>query len=467
MAWNRTQQHVLAVAPDALWRIISDPSRLPDWNPAVRSLVPAHDGALVPGTRLAFTPNPPLLGAVHSRTAPDAVITRNQTGTSFAWRQPQPGGGLLVHWQIAEHPVGTLLTQRVAIEGHGSLLFTESNAKPLASHFAENCARLYRLAGGTTDPSRRVVIAGGSGFLGIRLAAHLFCRGLDPVILTRTPDPVSPFRQVRWDGRSQGAWTGELANTEGTVSLVNLAGRLVDARPTTEVIAELRDSRVDATRALVQASRKHTAPLQRWVQASTTAIYSDAGDERLTEDSPLPTAGAALPQMTGVAQPWEEALNGAHADRTTILRTGIVLEQECPAFDRLSLLTRIGLGGPIGSGRQWVSWIHLEDWLRIVRVGLGLEPGIELDEGVVVAAAPHPVRNAEFMAALRSTLAPGPLKRFSLPTPEPVLRLGATALRTDPALGLTGRHATSRRLPDAGFTFTYPELDGALAAITG
>lgn len=467
MAWNRTQQHVLALAPDDVWRIISDPSRLPDWNPAVRSLAPAHDGALVPGTRLAFTPNPPLLGAVHSRTAPDAVITRNQAGAAFAWRQPQPGGGLLVHWEIADHPVGTLLTQRVAIEGYGSRLFTESNAKPLASHFAENCARLYQLAGGTTDPARRVVIAGGSGFLGIRLAADLFCRGLDPVILTRSADPVSPFRQVSWDGRSQGAWTAELASADGTVSLVNLAGRLVDARPTSQNIADLRDSRVDATRALVQASRKHAVPLERWVQASTTAIYSDAGDQHLTEDSLLPEAGDALPQMTGVARPWEEALNGAHAARATILRTGVVLEQESPAFDRLSLLARTGLGGQIGSGRQWVSWIHLDDWLRIVRAGLGLEPGVELDEGLVIAASPCPVRNAEFMAALRSALAPGPLKRFSLPTPEPVLKFGAAALGTDPALGLTGRHATSRRLPEAGFTFTYPELDGALAAITG
>ncbi|MDN5823066.1 MAG: DUF1731 domain-containing protein [Micrococcaceae bacterium] len=467
MAWNRTQEHVLALAPDDVWRIISDPARLPDWNPAVRSLVPAHDGALVPGSRLAFTPNPPLLGAVHSRTAPDAVVTRNQAGVSFAWRQPQPGGGLLVHWEIAEHPAGTLLTQRVAIEGHGSWLFTESNAKPLASHFAENCARLYRLAGGTPDPSHRIVIAGGSGFLGIRLAADLLCHGLDPVILTRSPDPVSPFRQVRWDGHSQGAWTTALDPAEGSVSLVNLAGRLVDARPTAENIAELRDSRVDATRALVQASRKHEVPLDHWVQASTTAIYSDAGDERLTEDSPLPEATAALPQMTGVARPWEEALNGARALRSTILRTGVVLEQESPAFDRLSLLARTGLGGPVGSGVQWVSWIHLTDWLRIVRAGLGLEPGIDLDEGVVIAASPAPVRNAGFMAALRSVLAPGPLKRFSLATPEPMLKLGAAALRTDPALGLTGRHATSNRLPRAGFAFTYPELDGALAAITG
>lgn len=466
MAWNRTQQHVLALAPDDVWSIISAPARLPEWNRAVRSLVPEHDGAPVPGTRLAFTPNPPLLGAIHSRTAPDAVVTRNQAGSSFAWRQAQPGGGLLVHWEVTAHDGGTRLTQKVAIEGYASAVFTETAAKPLAAHFAENCARLFRLAGGVTDPARRVVIAGGNGFLGTRLAADLFCRGLDAVILTRTPRPASPFRQVAWDGRSQGTWASELENDAGDVSVVNLAGRLVDVRPTADAIAELRDSRVDATRTLVQASRRLATPLARWVQASTTAIYADAGEQRLTEDSPVPEGATALPQMTGVARPWEEALNGANAAHATILRTAVVLEQESPAFDRLALLARAGLGGPVGSGRQWFSWIHLADWLRIVRAGLGVEPGIELPEGVVIASAPRPVRNAELMRQLRGSVAAGPLKRFGLPTPEPLLKLGAAALRSDPALGLTGRHATSRRLFQAGFAFEYPELDAALAAIT-
>ncbi|WP_417218322.1 DUF1731 domain-containing protein [Arthrobacter sp.] len=466
MAWNRTQHHVLALPPQEVWRVVSDPARLPEWNRAVRSLVPAHDGAPVPGTRLAFTPNPPLLGAIHSRTAPDAVVTRHEAGRTFAWRQPQPGGGLLVQWEVADHDLGTLLTQRVAIAGYGAAVFTETAAKPLAAHFAENCARLYRLAGGATDRARRVVIAGGNGFLGTRLAADLFCRGLDPVILTRTPRPDAPFRQVRWDGRSQGAWAAELAAGEGEVSLVNLAGRLVDVRPSAEAIAELRDSRVDATRTLVQASRTLATPLARWVQASTTAIYSDAGEEQLTEDSPVPAGRAALPQMTGVARPWEEALNGANAAHETILRTAVVLEQESPAFDRLALLARAGLGGRVGTGRQWFSWIHLADWLRIVRAGLGLEPGIELPDGILIASAPHPVRNAELMRGLRAVLAAGPLKRHGLPTPEPLLRLGAAALRSDPALGLTGRHATSSRLGPAGFAFEYPELDAALADIT-
>ena len=229
-------------------------------------------------------------------------------------------------------------------------------------------------------------------------------------------------RDVRWDARTAGGWTAELAG--GEVAIVNLAGRLVDARPTPATIADLTRSRVEATRALVTASRDLDRPLRRWVQASTTAIWSDAGEERLDESSPIPIG---LPQMTGVAEQWERALDGAHSDHTAILRTGVVLEANTPALDRLLLLAELGLGGPVGTGRQWVSWIHVRDWVRIVLTALGLE-GPELPAGVVVASAPHPVRNAELMRILRRAVG----QRIGLPTPAPVLRLGALLLRTRP-----------------------------------
>jgi NAD dependent epimerase/dehydratase family enzyme len=134
-----------------------------------------------------------------------------------------------------------------------------------------------------------------------------------------------------------------------------------------------------------------------------------------------------------------------------LLRTGVVLEAGTPALERLLLLARTGLGGPVGTGRQWVSWIHVEDWVRIVLCALGLEEPA-LPDGVVVASAPEPVRNAEMMRTLRTAVG----RRIGLPTPAPVLRLGAVLLRTDPALGLTGRHATSRVLREAGFAFRHP-----------
>jgi len=297
----------------------------------------------------------------------------------------------------------------------------------------------------------KVVIAGGSGALGTRLATSLAGK-CDVVVLSRRPDPQAQIRPVQWDGETVGPWAAEL-DGPGT-ALVNLAGKLVDCRPTPANVAELIRSRVAPTRALVQASQQLAAPLDRWVQASTTAIWSDAGETRCTEGTPVPTDG--LPQMTGVARPWEEAFEGANTEHGTVLRTSIVLDAESPALKRLAALTRLGLGGRVGSGQQWFSWIHLDDWLAIVHACLGFGP-LEVPAGKLVAAAPKPVRNAALMALLRAQL-----RRPGLPTPAPLLRLGAVALRTDPALALTGRHATSRVLEGLKFPFSHPDLESAL-----
>lgn len=302
----------------------------------------------------------------------------------------------------------------------------------------------------------KVVIAGGSGTLGRALSSALAAAGHEVVVLTRSPHPErssAAVREVRWDGRGPGPWTAELRG--GDVALVNLAGRLVDARPTPANIADLARSRVEATRALVEASRGLDEPLERWVQASTTAIWSDAGEELLDERSPLPVG---LPQMTGVAEQWERAVDGARCEHLSILRTAVVLEANTPALDRLLLLSRLGLGGPVATGRQWVSWIHVEDWVRVVLAALGLE-GPQLPAGIVVASAPYPVRNAALMRVLRGAVG----RRIGLPTPAPVLRLGALLLRTDPDLALTGRHATSRVLEQSGFQFHHPRLEPAIA----
>ncbi|WP_309082401.1 DUF1731 domain-containing protein [Zhihengliuella sp.] len=480
MAWTRTRQHFLALEPARLWRILADLSRLPEWNPAVAAMTPT-DGRTGPtraGDEYRFIPRPPLaggiIGAVHARTAPPVRVTESEPGAALAWRQAQPGGGMLVRWTLREHDGGTVLQQRVSADGPIAVAAAGAAAGPIAADFAQNAARLYTLAGAApADDGLKAVIAGGSGFLGRRLAADLLTRGHDVVLLTRRPDPSVPFRQTAWDGRTVGAWARELEAPRQRVAVVNLAGRLVDVRPTQRNIAELRRSRVEPTRALVEASRQH--PVDTWIQGSTTAIYGDAGETRLTESSPLPirtdgsglgaaSAPRALEQMTGVAAPWEEAAVGAAADTLHTLRTSIVLDRGCPAFDRLALLGRAGLGR-IGTGRQWFSWIHVDDWLAVVRAALGLTDGVVLPAGPLIAAAPEPVRNEELMALLRTGLAPGPLRSLGVPTPEPLLRVGAAALRSDPALALTGRHATSRVLAEAGFRFEHPALPGALEEI--
>jgi hypothetical protein len=316
----------------------------------------------------------------------------------------------------------------------------------------------------------KVVLAGGNGSLGRRIAADLTERGHEVVVLSRRtqpnpgslrscpPDTNSAVRQVTWDGRSDGDWAAELEGPDTAV--INLAGKLVDCRPTEANIAELRRSRVEPTRALVAASTRLNAPLRHWIQASTTAIWSDADETRCDEDTPVPVG---LPQMTGVAAPWEAAFDGANTAHGVILRTSIVLDRDSPALRRLVGLTKAGLGGRISDGRQWVSWIHVTDWLTIVRDCLGLTEGRSIPPGLLVAATNHPVRNRDLMAALRRHLHRPPAP----PTPAALLRLGAVLLRSDPALGLTGRHATSKVLRDNGFDFQFPTLDAALADLVG
>jgi uncharacterized protein (TIGR01777 family) len=294
----------------------------------------------------------------------------------------------------------------------------------------------------------RSVIAGGSGTLGRRLAGHLAASGHDVVILSRTPAPDARHRTVPWDGRTVGSWAGEL---EGAI-VINLAGALVDRRPTASNIALLTRSRVEPTRALVEASLGLARPVSLWLQMSTLAIYGDRGDEVLTEASP---AASEPPQMADVAGAWEAAVAGARTERLITMRTGIVLDPGSPAMSRLTALTQWGLGGRISTGRQWISWIHIDDFLAAVSFL------IESKEvhGTVHVCSPQPVRNADMMSALRGAMG----RPAAPPTPAVIVRLGAFLMRSDPALALTGRRCHPGVLTRAGLAFEHPEFDDAIA----
>jgi uncharacterized protein len=293
----------------------------------------------------------------------------------------------------------------------------------------------------------KIVIAGGSGALGRRIAHDLIGRGDEVVVLTRSATSAGPGRHVHWDGATVGEWASELSGA----AVVNLCGALVDRRPTPANIALLTRSRTEPTRALVAAAATVDRPIPIWLQMSTLAIYGDAGEDVLDEAAP-PADGP--PQMAGVARAWEASAAGAAAERMVVLRTGVVLDPDTPAFNRLTGLVRWGLGGRIGAGRQWISWLHIADMLTIVRRSLD-DAALS---GVVHATAPYPVRNRELMATLRTAMRPPP----SPPTPVPFVRLGALLLRTDPALALTGRQCVPAKLRRAGFEFAYPDLRAAI-----
>lgn len=463
MPWHRESSALLRVDPTALWTVVSDLSQWPRWCAGLAEAHVGSDASLVD-----LVPVGPV-GAVHRRTAPPARVVVSVVPRRLVVEQPQPGGVCRVSWDLEPQDDGLVrFRQRVEVTGPLTVAAVRGLGLPLSRTFHDDVVRLHGLLAGQggappAEDALTLVIAGGSGSLGRRLGSDLLCRGHDVVVLTRRVDPDLPLRQAKWDGRTVGPWVDVLHAPRRT-AVVNLAGRLVDARPTPANIASLRDSRVLSTLALVEASRRLPTPLASWVQASTTAIYGDAGEQRCDETTPLPTdRGQALPQMTGVARPWEEAFAGAHTDHGVILRTSLVLDRGAPVMQRLVDLTRVGLGGPIGDGRQWVSWIHIDDWLALARAALGLDPDLRVPSGVVIAASDHPVRNAELMATLGRRLH----RPWAPPTPAVLARIGAVVLRTDPALALTGRHTTSAVLRGLGHTYRFPRLDEALADLLG
>lgn len=297
----------------------------------------------------------------------------------------------------------------------------------------------------------RIVIAGGSGFLGLNLARFLSdSPDCEVVILSRNPPKEDgPWTHSRWDGRTLDDWTKHL---EGAAGLVNLAGRTVDCVKTPDHCDEILRSRVEATRILGEAVRTVANPPPVWVQMSTAHIYGDPPELVCDEDAAL---GYGLAPTVGRA--WEEALAEAKLPemRGVVLRTSFVLGQSGGALPRLAKLARWGLGGTVGKGKQGMSWIHETDMNRLFIRALTDE---EM-EGAYIATAPNPVSNREFMRELRQALkAP-----IGLPAMGWMVRIGAPlVMKTDPELALYGRYCVSRRLREEGFSFEFPDLPSAL-----
>lgn len=304
-------------------------------------------------------------------------------------------------------------------------------------------------------PPGPIVIAGGSGFLGISLATHLATAGRSVVLLSRRPPGISgPWRHVAWDGRTLGEWRREL---DGAAGLVNLAGRTVDCIKTPDHQDEILRSRIEATRVLGEALRSVGSPPPVWVQMSTAHIYGDPPRVTCTEDSPF---GFGLAPFVGRA--WEEAfqISVLPSQRQVVLRTSFVIGRNRGAgggaLARLRTLVRLGLGGPVGSGEQGMSWIHETDMNRLFERGLT----DARMQGAYIATAPNPVPQRDFMRCLRGAMG----VPIGLPAFGWMVRLGAPLLlRTDPELALYGRYLVSQRLREERFEFRFPELGPALA----
>jgi uncharacterized protein (TIGR01777 family) len=295
----------------------------------------------------------------------------------------------------------------------------------------------------------RLILAGGSGFIGSALAANLTARNCDVVVLTRNPARRDgPIKDVYWDGRTLGPWADYL---NGARAVVNLTGRSVNCRHTAKNRREIQESRVNSVTVVGEAIRRCQRPPQVLVQASSLAIYGDPG-ERICDESAPPGQGFA--EETCLL--WEKAFNEAPTPdtRRVVLRIGFALGATGGALGVLATLTRYFLGGRVGSGRQYISWLHIEDLNRMILWAIE-RPDVQ---GVFNATAPEPVTNAEFMRELRRVLH----RPWSPPAPTWTVVIGSWLMRTEPSLALTGRRCVPRRLQEQGFQFEFSVLRRAL-----
>ena len=296
---------------------------------------------------------------------------------------------------------------------------------------------------------KRIVIAGGSGFIGAALAEEFSARGFETVVLTRSPRPRGDgIREAEWDGHHLGEWIQFL---DGAEAVINLAGKNINCPHTPENLREITASRVNSVNAIAAAIPRLAHPPRVWVQAGAVGFYGDGGNRLCEETSPN-----GNDPLARVCRDWEAALAAANVSptRKVVLRVGFVLGRTGGALPVLAKLTKCFLGGAAGTGKQFISWIHIADLTRMF---------VEVVErknlsGTFNAVAPNPVTNAEFMRELRRALH----RPWSPPTPEFAVRLGARLMKSEPSLALASQRCAPKRFAGAGFQFKFSELAPAL-----
>ena len=300
---------------------------------------------------------------------------------------------------------------------------------------------------------RTYLIAGGTGFIGRHLTAYLRSRGDRVRVLTRGPDNGPD--EIHWNGESLGAWTEAL---EGADALINLCGKSVNCRYTPANRAAIFASRLDPTRILAIALANTVRPPALWLNASSATIYRHAEDRDMDETTGEIGRGFSVQ----VCQQWEQVFFAPELPgiRRVALRSAMTFGPgKGGVFAAFQGLVNAGLGGTMGSGRQFVSWIHLEDFCRAVD---WITDHPELD-GAINLAAPDPLPNRNFLAILRR----GNRQRIGLPAAPWMLATGAWLLRTETELLLKSRRVIPKRLMESGFQFKYPTWPEAVAQLVG
>lgn len=300
----------------------------------------------------------------------------------------------------------------------------------------------------------KIIIAGGSGFLGNDLVDYFVHQNAEVVILTRKLTSNAKARQVLWDGETVGSWVKELENAD---ALINLCGKSVDCRYTKSNKSKIYSSRIQPTTILAQAlAACHNPPLV-WINASSATIYR-ASHQKLMDEFSGEVGGDF---SEDVCRKWEAATELLKRTdvRRVILRIAITLGKNKGALVPLTLLTKIGLGGSQGTGNQRVSWVHSLDFCRVVDWVIKQDSA----SGVYNVVAPQTVSNKEFMNRIRTILKVS----FGLSIPVWLLEFGAVFIRTETELVFKSRNIYPARLLKDGFSFSFTELDTALQDCIG
>jgi uncharacterized protein len=298
-----------------------------------------------------------------------------------------------------------------------------------------------------------IVIFGANGFLGRYLCRHFARNGKEVVAIARSRDGWSGDGMfLEWDGKTLGPWALAL---EGAEAVINLAGRSVNCRYTPKNRHEIIESRVDSTRAIGEAIAQCKTPPKAWLNASTATWYRHAEDKPQNDWLGEPGDGFSCE----VAQAWEDSFFNAGvpaATRKLALRIGMVLANEqATVYDVLRKLTARGLGGAMGSGRQRISWIHMEDFLRAVDFAIN-DPFLD---GTINVTAPEFPTNRQWMQTFREAVG----MPIGLPAARWMLEIGARLMGTETELVLKSRWAKPVRLRDAGFRWRWSRTVEAVA----
>lgn len=303
--------------------------------------------------------------------------------------------------------------------------------------------------------SQRIVIPGGTGKLGTLLARHFCEQGHSVSTITRFPKP-SRWEAVHWDAEHLGHWTSTI---DGADAVISLAGRRLSCRHTKRNQVSILHSRLRTTQLIAEAIQQSSRPPKVWLNASTSLIYPESFEHEIDETTVTTEKGF----VTEAARACETAVTASRTPHTRkiLMRTAPVMSPDTGStFDLLMRLVRWGLAGEIGSGDQFVSWIHDFDFIRAIEF-LVNDPSIE---GPVNICAPYPIPNHQFMCNLRRAWC---TSYFGLSLPEWLVKAGAFIYGTEPDLILKSRRIVPGKLLAAGFVFDFPEWRGACENLVG